>query len=48
MPRGVKVEETLVAFANAFGRKPGSRRLEVPGRKRLEIGHGRPVAEIMA
>jgi hypothetical protein len=25
-----------------------SRRLEVPGRKRLEIDHGRPIREIMA
>jgi len=47
MPRGVKVEERLVVFANAFGRTPGSRRLEVPGRKRLEIDHGRPIGEIM-
>jgi hypothetical protein len=25
-----------------------SRRLEIPGRKRLEIDHGRPIREIMA
>jgi hypothetical protein len=25
-----------------------SRRLEVPGRKRLEIDHGRPIHEIIA
>jgi hypothetical protein len=34
--------------SEALGRKPDSRRLEVPGRKGLEIDHSEPIKAILA
>jgi membrane-anchored protein YejM (alkaline phosphatase superfamily) len=52
MRRGL-LEETLVVFATEFGRTPGSQSSDgrdhhIPGRKRLDIDHGKAIWQIVA